>query len=180
MVASNLQGAGLLADPEAAQTSFPEVSRPLCERFPASATQLTLESQSVPSASQLPCLASLPLGWTFHALEAQSGSSRLVLNSDRAGVEAADVTLTRGCDVDGATRVPTDEPGTERYERIENLANRYTGSRYYRFDGGCATFRFDFSGEGRTSLAEEVSLAISFHSRADLMEKLERDFGLDL
>jgi hypothetical protein len=88
--------------------------------------------------------------------------------------------LTRRCDVSAAIEVPSDEPDTQRFERIDTLRNRYSGFRYYRFDGGCATYRFDFSEEGRTSLAEEVTVALGFQSREAVNSALKKDAGLEL
>jgi tRNA A-37 threonylcarbamoyl transferase component Bud32/membrane-associated phospholipid phosphatase len=173
----NLQGAGLLSDPESAQASFPSM-RPECTS--QQITQLTLEAQSVPSASKLPCLSSLPLGWTFKKLEVRDGQSRLIMNSDRAGFEAVDITLTGDCQTSGATEVPSDEPGTRRFERISTLQDRYTGVRYYVFEGGCASYHFDFEGVGRSALAEEVSLAFSFRDRSDISEIHEKEIGVGL
>jgi membrane-associated phospholipid phosphatase len=180
LAAGNLQGAGLLADPEAAVASFSFMGPPACENIEEAGTQLILEAQSVPSASKLPCLESLPLGWSFRAVEVIDGESRLILDSDRAGVEAAEVTLTSSCDVSEATEVPSDELDTRRFEKITNLANQYSGFRYYRFKGGCATFRFDFRGEGRTGFAQEVTLAVGFLNRDQLEERLREDFDTDL
>ena len=174
----NLQGAGLLSDPESAQAAFPSL-RPECTSE-TSSSQLILEAQSVPSASLVPCLSSLPLGWSFRRLEVKDGISTLTLDSDRAGIDAVQVRLTSSCDTDGTTEVPTDEPGTRRFERITTLRDRYSGFRYYVFEGGCASYQFNFVGLGRSALAEEVSLAFSFRSRLDISEQLERDFGLGL
>jgi tRNA A-37 threonylcarbamoyl transferase component Bud32 len=173
----NLQGAGLLSDPESAQASFPSL-RPECTS--QQITQLTLEAQSVPSASKVPCLSSLPLGWTFQKLEVRDGQSRLIMTSDRAGFEAVDITLTSGCDTSGATEVSSDEPGTRHFERISTLQDRYAGVRYYVFEGGCASYRFDFEGVGRSALAEEVSLAFSFRDRTDISEIHEKEIGVGL
>ena len=175
----NLQGAGFLTNSNAALASIPAVARPECQNVMQSGTLLVLETQSVPSASLVPCLASLPLGWSFRGLEVQDGMSRMTLDSDRGGVEAADVTLTESCDVSNATEVPSDEPGTLRFEEIDTLGNRYAGLRYYLFEGGCAAYRFDFSGEGRTSLAEEVTLALSFVSRAEIEKAVEENLGIE-
>lgn len=178
LVVSNLQGAGLLPDPESAQASFPS-NRPECEAEFA-LTQMVLEAQSVPTASKVPCLTALPLGWSFRRLEVRDGSSRLTMDSDRAGISAVHVSLTPSCDTSGATEVPSDEPGTRRMEEISTLTNRYSGFRYYVFEGGCASYEFDFSGTGRTALAEEVSLAFSFKDRAVLDEMLREDPGVGL
>jgi hypothetical protein len=177
MAFGNLQGAGLLTDPKGGRASFSFI-QPTCERISWAST-LILEAQSVPTSSLIPCLSSLPLGWSFRTAEVEEGSSRLVLDSDRAGVQAAEVILTRRCDLSGATEVPSDEPGTRRYEKISTLNNRYTGNRYYLFDGGCATYRFNFTGEGRTSLAEEVTLAFGFVSREEAERRIEQGTGID-
>jgi tRNA A-37 threonylcarbamoyl transferase component Bud32 len=177
MAFGNLQGAGLLTDPQGGRASFSFI-QPTCERINQAST-LILEAQSVPTSSLIPCLASLPLGWSFRTAEVEEGSSRLVLDSDRAGVQAAEVILTRTCDISGATEVPSDEPGTRRFEKISTLSNRYAGSRFYLFEGGCATYRFDFTGEGRTSLAEEVTLAFSFLSREEGERRIEQGYGID-
>ena len=76
--------------------------------------------------------------------------------------------------------MPTDEPGTQRYERVVLRQESYSGSRYYVFDGGCVTYRFDLTGEGRTALADEVTLAMSFLSRAEGDDFLYRETGLHL
>ena len=73
-----------------------------------------------------------------------------------------------------------DEPGTRRFERVVLREDRYTGHRYYLFPGGCVTYAFDFSGEGRTSLAEEVSIALGFFTREQLSDDLERNTGTRL
>jgi membrane-associated phospholipid phosphatase/tRNA A-37 threonylcarbamoyl transferase component Bud32 len=169
---SNLQGAGLLADPEAERVALP-FAPPECARIDDSWGDFLLEIQSVPTSSKVLCVAALPLGWEFRGLDSSSGGSEIVLDSDRAGVAAASATLTESCDTSGATEVPTDEPGTRRFEKIDTFGDRYTGSRYYTFEGGCATYTFDFSGPGRTSLAEEVTAALSFLEKSDFAQKYE-------
>ena len=49
------------------------------------------------------------------------------------------------------TRVPSDEPGTRRYERIGEVRPGvgFTGTRFYLFPGGCVTYQFQFDGEER-------------------------------
>lgn len=83
----------------------------------------------MPTAAVLPCIDALPVGWSFDAMDVVDGRTRLFLDSDRAGFHAVDVTLTESCDVEGATEVPTDEPGTKRRERIALRQDRYAGSR---------------------------------------------------
>ena len=70
---------------------------------------VVLMAQSVPTASWVPCLrTALPLGWSFHHLDARNDVSRFWLDSDRDGQEAVEVRLERDCDTAGATEVPSD------------------------------------------------------------------------
>ena len=177
VVFGNVPGAGLL--PSATEQAFARVGRPPeCGRFQGEA--LFLEAQSVPSASLVPCLNALPLGWTFGSLYVRNGSSVLSLNSDRAGLDAVRVTLRARCNTSGADEVPSDEPGARRSERIESLSPGYSGSRYYVFDGGCVVYRFSFSDDGPPALTNDVSLALGFNERAELEERVKRATGLEL
>ena len=56
---------------------------------------LWLEAQSVPSASLVPCVRSLPEGWTFGAANVRNGWSRFTLDHDRLGRPAAGRTAHR-------------------------------------------------------------------------------------
>ena len=179
MVVNNLMGAGLIAPPSATRASYSYVGwAPECDRFMGE--MLVLEVQAVPTAQMVPCLDAPPLGWTFKASSVRTGRARLVLDSDRGGAEAVEVTLTKSCDTSGATRVPSDEVGTQRFEKIDTLTGAYSGRRFYVFEGGCVTYDFDFTGEGQSSLAEEASLAVGFMTRAEVEEEYESSTGLDL
>jgi tRNA A-37 threonylcarbamoyl transferase component Bud32/membrane-associated phospholipid phosphatase len=170
-VVSNFRGAGLQPPQDAGQAAYSGVTRaPRCKV----SDPMILIAQSVPTAAVLPCVDALPVGWTFDAMDVVDGRTRLFLDSDRAGFHAVDVTLTESCDVAGATEVPTDEPGTKRYERIALRQDRYAGSRHYVFDGGCVTYAFDFRGSGRTVLADEASLALSFLPRSAVDAEVAR------
>jgi hypothetical protein len=128
------------------------------------AETLVLMAQSVPSAEQVPCIDALPAGWTFEDLNIRRGTSSFSLDSDRAGHRAIVVRLFASCPVGRATEIASDEVGTRRFERVESVVGEYRGTRYYLFDGGCVTYRFDFSRRG-LALVNEVSLAIGFISR---------------
>jgi hypothetical protein len=140
---------------------------------------LIIEAQSVPTAQHVPCVGALPVGWSLTDFTATNEGTHFYLDSDRAGFRAVKVQLRSDCNVRGASQVPSDTPGTEQYERIDTLGERYSGTRYYVFEGGCVTYDFDFTGDGRTELAREVSLALEFFPRAEL-EKLAREHGLEL
>lgn len=175
----NLGGAGIVAPPSQMLTAFATVPRvPDCRA--ATGQVLALEVQSVPTATMVPCIDDPPPGWSFTSVDIRDGRTKIYLASDRAGVDAVVVTLARSCDTSQATPVPSDEPSTIRYEEVGTLNDAYSGRRYYTFAGGCVTYEFDFEGQGRTALAEEAALSLSFRSRTDIVQVFEEDTGLEL
>jgi hypothetical protein len=130
---------------------------------------LVLMAQSVPSADRVPCIANLPAGWRFEDLDVRRGTSSFSLDSDRAGDRAVVIRLFPSCRVAGATEIASDEVGARRFERVESVVGEYRGTRYYLFDGGCVTYRFDFGRQG-LALVNEVSLAIGFISRDEIAD----------
>ncbi|HEY2802977.1 MAG TPA: hypothetical protein VGJ67_03565, partial [Actinomycetota bacterium] len=106
-------------------------------------TGLVLAAQSVPSATFLPCIKSLPIGWTFGGADVRNGLDRFWLDSDRAGIHAVEVSLARGCSVGKAVEVTPapDEAGTKRYEEPVSLPPHFRAVRFYTFTGGCVTYR---------------------------------------
>ena len=120
------------------------------------ANGVVLMAQSVPSASWVPCVEGVPVGWKFAGLDARSGSARFWLNSDRDGDHAIEVRLDARCDTEGATAVPTDREGLSRLERVSQVTPEYHGRRFYLFDGGCITVVLTLAGEYR---GEPLALA---------------------
>jgi hypothetical protein len=107
---------------------------------------VVLMAQSVPTASFVPCLEGMPVGWHFAALDAQSGSARFWLDSDRYGMHAIEVRLTESCDTSGATEIPSERPDMQRMERVTKVHPQFIARRFYVFDGGCITVVFTLSG----------------------------------
>lgn len=133
---------------------------------------VVLMAQSVPTASQVPCVISMPIGWTFGTLEARNGSATFWLDSDRAGIRAVEVELAPDCDVREATEVPSDHEGTRRYERVLRVDDGYAGDRFYVFTGGCAIYHFNLFGSSRAEPLASVSLALGFIDRDVLREQV--------
>jgi tRNA A-37 threonylcarbamoyl transferase component Bud32/membrane-associated phospholipid phosphatase len=137
---------------------------------------LLLMAQSVPTASLVPCVEALPAGWSLGDVWVGDGRSRIMLNSDRGGVIA--VELTGSCDVAGALeQVGTDQPGTRLFQRIQNANPGYTATRWYLFPGGCITQRLDSSANPGSQLIEDASRTLGFTTRDALQAALRRDSG---
>jgi tRNA A-37 threonylcarbamoyl transferase component Bud32/membrane-associated phospholipid phosphatase len=171
---SNLRGALLVGDPKASQAALSAIARaPECGLVE---DPLVLVSQSVPSASQVPCLEALPLGWGFGAVNVDDTSSRFFLYYDRLGTDQILATFKDSCDVSEATPVPSVVPieGVRQVELVRSYANRYVGSRFYVFEGGCLEMEFDFRGGGRTTLAAEVWGSFGLVPRSEIDKDIEK------
>lgn len=134
---------------------------------------LVLMAQAVPTAQLIPCVRSIPIGWTFDKLDARNGKAAFSFDSDREGIHALVVSLLPTCSVDGATPVPGDRPGVERYERVTSVDNGYIGERIYQFDGGCAVYSFNLQGESRAEPVTEITEALGFVERADVAARVD-------
>ncbi len=135
---------------------------------------LVLMAQSVPSADRVPCIANLPAGWKFEDIDVRRGTSSFSLDSDRAGDRAVVVRMFASCRYGRATEIASDEAGTRRLERVESVVGEYKGTRYYLFDGGCVTYRFNFGQEG-LAFVNEVSLAVGFVTRDEIARRAHVD-----
>ena len=135
---------------------------------------MILAAQSVPSASSVPCLASLPAGWELDRVHVKRRQTTFWLNSDVAGHHAVEVALTRPgeCDVSGAEQVPSDELGTRRYERPDQLTP-LRSTRFYLFPGGCVTYKFAFARGTSPSEVFDVDQALSFQPRSSLVKAVK-------
>jgi tRNA A-37 threonylcarbamoyl transferase component Bud32 len=135
-----------------------------------------LQAQAVPTAELVPCVVSLPVGWSFRLLTVNNGRSRITVDHDRAGSEAIDVRFTDSCDVTGATEVVADVPGARRFERDPVDGTDTILTWYEVFPGGCATARLS-SGSAApgviTDVTAEASRVIGFVSRAELARALD-------
>jgi hypothetical protein len=127
-----------------------------------------LVAQAVPSATLMPCANPLPGGWSVGGFEVRSGLARFWLDSDRAGARAAEVRLTSSCDVAGATQLPPTGRGTPPVQRYEAPAPQQPPAtvRYYRFTGGCVTYRLAFSRQTAPALFDQADQFLGFTTRA--------------
>ena len=137
-------------------------------------TLVVLMAQAVPTASQLPCIELLPAGWSVSDIFVRNGRVRFSLDSDRVGMHAVQVVLEQFCTLGNVTRVPSDHPGTRRYQEVISIepGRRYRGAVFYLFPGGCVTYRLDFRSDEQARPLTEVSLALGFVPRDTLRQTL--------
>jgi hypothetical protein len=138
----------------------------------SAANGVLLLAQSVPTASWVPCVEGLPLGWHFSGLDARRGTGLFWLDSDRDGMRAIEVRLTAECDTTGATEIDSDRDGMRRLERVTQVSPQYLGRRIYLFDGGCMTIAFTLSGENRGEPLALATQGIGTVRREDLEQQV--------
>jgi tRNA A-37 threonylcarbamoyl transferase component Bud32/membrane-associated phospholipid phosphatase len=151
---------------------------PFCER----SSVMILMAQSVPTATALPCVASLPGGWEVSAVSVDDEGATIWLDSDIGGDRAVAATLLPPleCSVTGAVPVASDEVGIERYEQPQQLPPGLISRRTYLFEGGCVVYEFRFGGDATAALTVEVDEALSFLPRSELIDEVEKRSGLRL
>jgi tRNA A-37 threonylcarbamoyl transferase component Bud32 len=135
---------------------------------------LWLEAQSVPSASLMPCVRSLPVGWTVANVTVNDGRSVLTLNHDRAGDAALVVRLTAACDPGGAVEGPSATEGIRHFQRTESRAGEFSATWYDRFPGGCVTTRLHLTTDPNGEFAAQAPQVLGFTTRAALREALSQ------
>ena len=157
---------------------FTDSRSPLCEHGGEPGTPVViLEAQAVPSATLLPCIGLLPPGWNVSTVDIHNGRASFSMSSDRAGPNAVTVVLQRFCNLPAVTRVPTDEPGTRRFEQVGPVAPNlgYSGTRFYVFEGGCVNYRFDFKNAQRAAPLGQVDSAVTFITRDEIRRRVQLD-----
>jgi hypothetical protein len=122
-----------------------------------------LEAQAVPSATLIPCILPLPGGWSY------------------AGTHAAEVRLTRTCDLAGTNEFSLRSPpaGLRGYE--QPAARQPPASvRYFVFPGGCVTERLAFTRHSAPTLYDQADQFLGFTPRTVYVQGVRDDEGLTL
>ncbi|MCH7789662.1 MAG: hypothetical protein IH940_09490 [Acidobacteria bacterium] len=135
-----------------------------------------IAAQSVPSAQLLPCFDSLPDGWSYATVHIDQNGTKVRLDSDRAGESAAVLSFDEQCDIGDAVAVPSNFDGADRFDAIERVQPGFRSRIYYRFDGGCVSWEFDF--DSGTSATESIALeeSLSLLTRESVNEGLRESF----
>jgi len=162
--------AGSVASNEAGKTPVNGTSLACTDLEP-----LWLQAQSVPSASLVPCVRALPVGWSVGRVTVNDGRSVLTLNHDRAGDAALVVRLTAGCDPGGAVEGPSPIAGIRHYQRTESsTGGGFSATWYDQFPGGCVTSRLHLTTDPNGEFAAQAPQVLGFTTRAALREALSR------
>jgi hypothetical protein len=137
---------------------------------PLDDTTLILVAQSVPSATRLPCVDSLPAGWHPIGSESADGSTTIWLDNDIAGFRAVEARLTADCDTSSAVQIDPapDESGASVYQELTSR-DPFRGRRLIRFEGGCVTYTYSFRAGAPARLSLEADEALSFFPRAQVV-----------
>jgi membrane-associated phospholipid phosphatase/tRNA A-37 threonylcarbamoyl transferase component Bud32 len=143
---------------------------------------LWLQAQSVPSASLVPCVPSLPAGWRFvnfpeesRPSAARNGWSMFTLRKYEVG--SLVVRLSATCDTTGAVQRPSDQPGAQRFERTDQSGSGRAATWYTVFPGGCVTAQLDWTSAADPGIATEASSILDFTTRQALQQALEQRSG---
>jgi tRNA A-37 threonylcarbamoyl transferase component Bud32 len=135
---------------------------------------LWLEAQAVPSASLVPCVRFLPVGWNVAEVAVNDGRSVITLDHDRAGAAALVVRLTAVCTPSGAVEGPSATAGVRHYQGIESTTGEFTATWYDQFPGGCVTSRLHLTTDPNGEFAAQAPQVLGFTTRAALREALSR------
>ena len=140
---------------------------------------LWLMAQSVPSASLVPCVPSLPAGWRFMNVSedvrpsaARNGWSTFTLRKYEAG--SLVVRLSATCDTTEAVQRPSDRPRAQRYERTDQGPSGRSATWHTVFTGGCVTAQLDWTSAADPGIATEARSIIDFTTRQALQQALEQ------
>jgi hypothetical protein len=135
---------------------------------------LWLQAQAVPSASLVPCVRYLPVGWSVAQVTVNNGHSVITLDHDRAGPAALVVRLTAACTPSGAVEGPSATAGVRHYQGTESRAGEFTATWYDQFPGGCVTSRLHLTTDPNGEFAAQAPQVLGFTTRAALQQALSQ------
>jgi tRNA A-37 threonylcarbamoyl transferase component Bud32 len=138
---------------------------------------LWLQAQAVPSASLVPCVRTLPVGWSLENVAVNDGRSVITLHHDRTGSQAMEARLTAACDVGQAAEEASGQPGVRRYQRVERQGPAYSAVRFDVFPGGCVTTRIRALAASRAEVTGAAPAILGFTPRQALAQALEQRSG---
>ncbi|MFL6128385.1 MAG: phosphatase PAP2 family protein [Mycobacteriales bacterium] len=139
-----------------------------------------LMAQAVPDATELPCVAAVPTGWTFGGTSVHDGRARFWLNAERPGDPVVAVTLTGSCDTSSARPVSSDEAGTQRFDDDAGADPGARPTRFYRFPGGCVSYELSPASRDDPQVGTQIEAALGFLGREQVVTYVQEQSRLPL
>jgi hypothetical protein len=102
------------------------------------------------------------------------GRSVITLHHHLGIAGVAVVRLSADCDVQGAKLVPSSQPDTRRYMRIEGQALQASATVFEEFPGGCVTTRLTAPAAYQAELTTQATALLGLTSRQTLQQLLEQ------
>ena len=130
LLAGGCAGSISLGEPPARQPTCPAQNAQSSDELNPG---VVLIAQSVPSASWLPCINPLPVGFRYERLEATNHGTHLWLKSGGEGSDEVEVSLSQACDLRGTQETRSAPTGMRRYQRVDDLGSVYRGKWFYVF-----------------------------------------------
>jgi tRNA A-37 threonylcarbamoyl transferase component Bud32 len=156
----------------AAKTSIEVSSLPCTDLEP-----LWLQAQAVPSASLVPCVRELPVGWSLENVAVNDGRSVISLMHDRTGGQAMEARLTAGCDIGGVAEQASAPPGVRRYQLVTRQGPVFQAVRFDVFAGGCVVTRIRALPSSQAEVMGAAPDILGYVTRDRLSVDLDRRSG---
>ena len=156
----------------AAKTSIEVSSLPCTDLEP-----LWLQAQAVPSASLVPCVRELPVGWSLENVAVNDGRSVISLIHDRTGGQAMEARLTAGCDIGGVAEDPSAPPGVRRYQLVTRQGPVFQAVRFDVFAGGCVISRIRALPSSQAEVMDAAPDILGYVTRERLSQALDQRSG---
>jgi len=156
----------------AAKTSIEVSSLPCTDLEP-----LWLQAQAVPSASLVPCVRDLPVGWSLENVAVNDGRSVISLIHDRTSGQAMEARLTAGCDVGGVAEQASAPPGVRRYQLVTRQGPVFQAVRFDVFPGGCVISRIRAVPSSQAEVMGAAPDILGYVTRDQLSQALDRRSG---
>ena len=141
--------------------------------------RLAIIAQSVPDASYVPCLATLPAGWTFEGLAVSDTGTEIHLESDRSD-RGVRIELRDRCDASAATPIAPRDEGVRTYQAVDSIDPRVAGRVLDVFPGGCVVTTYDFERGRHVPLVAELGQVVGLRSRIELRQEVQQRLGVTL
>ena len=144
---------------------------------------MILMAQTVPEATSVPCLATLPAGWDLGGVEVEDGKGTVLARlrprgRPRRRSDAAARATSAGSRA--RARFRATKPGSGATNGSSNFRPTCAARATTSFPGGCVTYEFAFDGRASASLIFDADSALAFQPRHTLVASVREQSDLKL